>query len=80
MLYTLIGSGLSRIRRAYSEFGNHPMEDRAIVERLAGLRAVGERDKIFDGFRSLIGEQTDFEFSFRRVEQSVYVVSHVLRL
>ena len=33
------------------EIGNHAMEDRAVVERLAGLGAFREADKVLHGAR-----------------------------
>src|SRR5580658_534948 len=50
------------------EVGDHAMEDGAIVEGLAGLRAIGERDEVLHRFGGLVGEQLDFELPLGSIE------------
>src|SRR5580704_2862500 len=58
------------------EIRNDAVEDGAIVERLAGLGSLGERDEVLYSEWSLVGEKLDLEASFSGVECGVDFVGH----
>src|SRR5689334_1526928 len=80
----LIGEFVARTAAARS-FGtaalNHEirydaMKDKAVVERLAGLGSVGERDKILHGLRHAVGEKPRFEAALGGIENGVNFLRH----
>ena len=69
-------SAAFRIPALNHEVRNHAMKNRAVIERLSGLGAFRQADKVVHCFGSLVGKQFDFELAFSGVERRVDLVGH----
>src|SRR5207249_11735830 len=58
------------------EIRNHAMKDKAVIERLADLDALGETEKIFHCLGRPVGKQPRFERSFRGSENCEHIIRH----